>query len=100
MRDAELCGDATGVLDVGDAAAPGVGLAAPELERDAGDVVARSSSSAAATEESTPPLIATRTRSLARCSRRDAGAAEQRDRVGIDVERGVDVGVGRRVARG
>ena len=40
VRDAELGGDAPGVLDVGDAAAPGVGLAAPELERDAGDVVA------------------------------------------------------------
>ena len=35
VRDAELCGHPAGVLDVGHAAAPGVGLAAPELQRDA-----------------------------------------------------------------
>ena len=40
VRDVELRGDAAGVLDVGHAAAAGVGLAAPQLERDAGDVVA------------------------------------------------------------
>jgi hypothetical protein len=40
VRDVELGRDAAGVLDVGGAAAPGVGLAAPQLERDAGDVVA------------------------------------------------------------
>ena len=39
VRDAELRGDAPGVLDVGDAATAGVGLAAPQLEGDAGDVV-------------------------------------------------------------
>ena len=38
--DAELVGDASGVVDVGDRAAAGVALAAPQLHRDAGDAVA------------------------------------------------------------
>jgi hypothetical protein len=40
MRDAELGRHPAGVFDVGDAAAAGVGLAAPELERHSGDIVA------------------------------------------------------------
>ena len=39
MRDVELGGDAAGVFDVGGAAASGVGLAAPQLERHTRDVV-------------------------------------------------------------
>ena len=38
--DVELLGDAPGIVDVGDAAAPGVALAAPQPHRDADDVVA------------------------------------------------------------
>ena len=40
LAGAELCGDATRVFDVADAATAGVGLATPELQRDASDVVA------------------------------------------------------------
>ncbi len=40
VRDVELRRDPSRVLDVADAAAAGVGLAAPELERDTRDVVA------------------------------------------------------------
>ena len=36
----QLLGHPAGVLDVGDGAAPGVGGAAPELERGADDLVA------------------------------------------------------------
>ena len=39
VRKIELRGDTAGVLDVTDAAAPGVGDATPEPQRDAGDVV-------------------------------------------------------------
>jgi hypothetical protein len=37
--DVELLGDPAGVVDVGDAAAPGVALAAPQAHRHADDVV-------------------------------------------------------------
>jgi hypothetical protein len=40
VGDAELRGDPSRVLDVGDAATPGVAVAAPQLERDARDVEA------------------------------------------------------------
>ena len=91
--DAELLGDPAGVVDVGHPAAPGVALAAPQLHRDADDVVAlRRRSSAAATDESTPPLMATSTftaspRPPRSRSRSVATAAATVDRV-------VDVGVG------
>ena len=39
MRDVELRGDASGVLDVGGAATSRVGLAAPQLQRHTGHVV-------------------------------------------------------------
>jgi hypothetical protein len=40
VDDAELLGDPAGVVDVADRAAAGVGLAAPQLHRDADDLVA------------------------------------------------------------
>ena len=54
-----------------------------------------SRSSAAATDESTPPLIAHEHRSSAHAA---PPASSRATASGIDVERGVDVGVGRRVA--
>ncbi|GIU88776.1 MAG: hypothetical protein KatS3mg009_3291 [Acidimicrobiia bacterium] len=63
VRDAELRGDAPRVLDVRDAAAARVALAAPQLERDAGDLVTLLDAAApTATDESTPPLIIAITR--------------------------------------
>ena len=59
--DAELLGDAAGVVDVGHRAAAGVAVAAPQLHRHADDVVTGVDQSAAATDESTPPLSATST---------------------------------------
>ena len=76
VLDAELVGDPAGVVDVAHRAAPRVGVAAPELEGDADDLVALVGSMAAATEESTPPDMATSTCTAAADlrGRRRAGA--------------------------
>ena len=65
VDDAELVGHPSGVVHVGHRAAARVGVAAPQLEGGT-DHIGRSrsdsASSAAATDESTPPDMATRTR--------------------------------------
>ena len=63
VGNAQLGRHAAGVLHVGDAAAAGVGLAAPQLEGDPGDVVTLLEQERRNHRESTPPLMATRTRS-------------------------------------
>ena len=60
----ELFRHAPGVVDVGHRAAPAVGRTTPELQRGSHHVVARLARRAAATEESTPPDMATSTRTL------------------------------------
>ena len=61
MIDAERLGDSSRVFDVRHRTATRVRDSAPEFQRGADYLVARSSKSAAATDESTPPLMATRT---------------------------------------
>ena len=119
VRDAELRRDAPRVFYVGRAAAAGVALAAPQLERDAGDVVAfglqhggcdRRVDPAAHHDENTAhacPLSALRAGPLwPRSLRRDTrlatlarGRSHETVRgLGNDGERGVDVGGIGRVA--
>ena len=74
VGDAELRGDAPGVLDVGDAAAAGVGLAAPQLQGHTGDVVALLEQAARPRPTSRPRRSSRRARGSLHCSRRRTGA--------------------------
>jgi hypothetical protein len=97
MLDAQLIGDATGIVDIGDRATAAVGVAAPELHRHPVTAKPRSSNNAAATDESTPPDIATSTSGRAFTGDSSESAQSGYGR-GYRIEREVDIGGGRRIA--
>ena len=97
VREVELRGDAARVLDVGHRAAPGVAGAAPELEGDAGDVVALGAG--ARRRPTSRHHRSSRRGPSRRPPDHTTPAPEPRHRVRDQQEGTVDVGIGRRVPR-